>query len=321
MDWHTVVKISDSGCRIKHRDKILALGSCFSQEIGSHLEEAKFKININPFGTLYHPEAIARALEYGLRRQQWEPEFATLQQDVWYSWHHHGKISALTEEGLQNQIFTIHNDLTEFLKDTKIIMITPGTAWGYRLKSGNQIVANCHKAPSHFFEKVMMQAAEVSACFQSMIDHVRAQFPDIKFVFTVSPVRHLRDGFHENQLSKSSLLLGIQDVVEQNNDVYYFPSYEIMLDELRDYRFYAPDKIHPTEEAIQYIWKRFRTWCMDETTEALIQEINSLQAQLRHKAFHTETPQYALFRERLGTQLEKLMDRYPELDWEKEMIR
>jgi hypothetical protein len=321
MEWHIVLKISDPGFSINHGDQILALGSCFSQEIGGCLEDSKFRININPFGTLYHPEAIARVLEYGLGRQQWHPEYATRQQDVWYSWHHHGKVSSLSEEGLQRHIEKIHSELIASLKKTRIIMITPGTAWGYNLKSSNQVVANCHKAPAQIFEKIMMPPESVSACFQKMIDNVREQFPEIKFVFTVSPVRHLRDGFHENQLSKSSLLLGIQEIVEQNEDVYYFPSYEIMLDELRDYRFYAADKIHPSEEAIHYIWKRFRSWCMNETTEMLIQEINALQAQLRHKAFHTETPQYKLFKERLMTQLDKLTDKYPEIDWGKEMER
>lgn len=320
MEWHTVVKISDSGCRIQHSENILALGSCFSQEIGTCLEEAKFNIHINPFGTLYHPEAIARVLEYGLGRQQWSPEFATLQQDVWYSWHHHGKVSSTSVEDLMTQIEKIHSTLSDYLKTTKVIMITPGTAWGYRLKSSNEVVANCHKAPSQIFEKVLMQPDKVIACFQMMLDQVRAQFPDIKFVFTVSPVRHLRDGFHENQLSKSALLLGIQEVVEKNEQVFYFPSYEIMLDELRDYRFYAPDKIHPSETAIQYIWKRFRSWCMDEATEAFIQEINALQTQLRHKVFHTETPQYKLFKEKLGAQLDKLREKYPELDWGKEEV-
>lgn len=319
MEWHTVLKISDPGFSIKHGDQILALGSCFSQEIGSCMEEAKFDVNINPFGTLYHPEAIARVLEYGLGRQRWHPELATNQQDVWYSWHHHGKVSSPTEAGLQDQIQKIHTELIASLKETRIIMITPGTAWGYKLKSSNEVVANCHKAPAQIFEKVMMSPESVSDCFQKMIYNVRAQFPEIKFVFTVSPVRHLRDGFHENQLSKSSLLLGIQEVVEQNEEVYYFPSYEIMLDELRDYRFYASDKIHPSDEAIQYIWKRFRSWSMTESTESLIQEILGLHAQLRHKAFHTETAKYKFFKEKLQNQLDKLMLNYPDIDWGKEV--
>ncbi len=318
MEWHTVLKITNAGFSINHEDNILALGSCFSQEIGSCLEEAKFKISINPFGTLYHPEAIARVLEYGLGRKVWDTDFATMQQDVWYSWHHHGKVSATSSDGLEDQIEKIHSTLTEYLKKTKVIMITPGTSWGYRLKSSHEIVANCHKAPSQIFEKVIMSPEAVTECFQRMLDNVRAQFPEIKFVFTVSPVRHLRDGFHENQLSKSSLLLGIQKVVDQNADVYYFPSYEIMLDELRDYRFYGPDKIHPSYEAIQYIWKRFRAWCMDASTEVLVQEINALKAQLGHRAFHTETPQHKLFKERLEDQLNKLKEKYPDIDWRKE---
>ncbi len=318
MEWHTTVKISNAGFNIKHTDPILALGSCFSQEIGDCLEDAKFTICINPFGTLYHPEAIARVLDYGLGRQVWQPEFATMQQDVWYSWHHHGKVSDISEEGLQHQIESIHANLTLFLKSTKVIMITPGTAWAYRLKSSNEVVANCHKAPSQIFEKSMMRPEEISDCFHRMISHVREQYPDIVFVFTVSPVRHLRDGFHENQLSKSALLLGIQDVMEKNEQVFYFPSYEIMLDELRDYRFYASDKIHPSEEAVEYIWKRFRSWCMDESTETLIQEIKSVLSQLGHKAFHADTPQHQLFKERLRNQLDKLMSEYPEMDWERE---
>lgn len=319
MEWHTIVKISNAGFNIKHTDPILALGSCFSQEIGDCLEVAKFTISINPFGTLYHPEAIARVLDYGLGRQEWQPEFATLQQDVWYSWHHHGKVSSLSEEGLQGQIEKIHSDLFAYLKKTRIIMITPGTAWGYRLKSSNEVVANCHKAPSQIFEKSMLTPGEISNCFHNMISRVREQYPEIVFVFTVSPVRHLRDGFHENQLSKSALLLGIQEVIEKNEQVFYFPSYEIMLDELRDYRFYTPDKIHPSQEAVEYIWKRFRSWCMDDSTEALVQDINSLQAQLSHKAFHADTPQHKLFKERLRNQLDKLMSEYPEVDWGKEI--
>lgn len=321
MEWHTVVKISGAGFILKHTDPILALGSCFSQEIGACMEDAKFTISINPFGTLYHPEAIARVLDYGLGRMVWQSKFATLQQDVWYSWHHHGKVSDITEEGLQHQIESIHAKLVLFLKSTKVIMITPGTAWAYRLKSTNEVVANCHKAPSQIFEKSMMTSKEISDCFHRMISRVREQYPEIVFVFTVSPVRHLRDGFHENQLSKSALLLGIQEVLEKNERVFYFPSYEIMLDELRDYRFYAADKIHPTEEAVEYIWQRFRTWCMSESTESLIQEIKNLQMQLNHKAFHTETPQYKLFQERLRNQLSKLKEEHPEMDWGKEMER
>lgn len=279
MKLQTTVDIKLSEWKIGYGDTVLMLGSCFSDEIGRQMEERKMAVTCNPFGTLYNPLSIAQAINYQLPITN--HRLPLVEHDgLWHSMAHHGSFSRATREETEKAVKDSVEAMQRALDEATVVIVTFGTAWVYELRgdglpvtgyevSGLGVVGNCHKMPEKWFRRRRLTVEEIVEAWQPIL----AQYPDKRWLFTVSPIRHVRDGLHENQLSKATLLMAVERLVESQKskvESSYFPSYEIMLDELRDYRFYADDLVHPSGMAVEYIWERFcETFCTPQTINAM----------------------------------------------------
>ncbi len=266
MKLQTIVDIKPSGWKIGYEDKILMLGSCFSDEIGEQMQQRYLQVTCNPFGTLYNPLSIANAINYKLQITNYELPLVEYD-GLWHSMAHHGSFSRPTKEETEAAVMQSVEKMQRALAEATVVIVTFGTAWVYEM--GGQIVGNCHKLPADTFTRRRLSVEEIVATWQPII----ARYPDKHWLFTVSPIRHIKDGLHENQLSKATLLRAIDELALPFREgmVGYFPSYEIMLDELRDYRFYADDLVHPSSLAVNYIWERFvETFCTPKTKNELV---------------------------------------------------
>ena len=261
MKLQTIVDIQPSAWKIGYEDRILMVGSCFSDEIGAQMQERYLHVTCNPFGTLYNPLSIAQALTMT------EMPVLVEHEGLWHSMAHHGAFSRADKNEAEQAIRGSIETMQQALQEATVVIVTFGTAWVYELKDGisglgvSGLVGNCHKLPESCFNRRRLSVEEIVAAWKPIL----AQYSDKRWLFTVSPIRHIRDGLHENQLSKATLL----QAVEYLGD--YFSSYEIMLDELRDYRFYADDLVHPSSLAVNYIWERFvDTFCTPQTKNELV---------------------------------------------------
>lgn len=281
-NFRTEYKPSKSNFDIAHQDKLIFIGSCFSDNISVKLTERKFEVLANPYGVLFNPISIFTALKEIIEGQIYTEKDLGQHNELFYSFHHHSNFSHINQsEALEN----INNQIQKaqtFLKESQTLFITFGTAWAYTYQ--NEIVANCHKIPNQQFEKVLLESNQIVEGW-SVIETVLKDFnPNLNIVFTVSPVRHLKDGFEENNLSKAILRTAIHQIQKGNKDISYFPSYEMMMDDLRDYRFYKSDMLHPNEDAIHYIWQKFSSVFFNENTQALNERIYKLVLATQHKA-------------------------------------
>lgn len=319
MNLHTPVELPPGLPQINHAQRLLLMGSCFAENIGMLLAESKFGVDLNPFGILYNPLSVSAAL-----REAWSGKVYTeadlfFYRECWHSPMHHGAFSAATpQETLRN----INRRLSSLRQETACpdwLILTFGTAYVYERKDTGQVVANCHKQPERMFTRRRLTVEEIVEDYVPLLNDLWQRAPGMKVLFTVSPIRHVRDGLHANQLSKSTLLLAVarlQEIFPQA--AFYFPSYEIVLDELRDYRFFADDMVHPSPLAIQYIWERFgRTFFTDDTRQ-VIEECDGIRRALAHKPFHPEAQEYKRFLGQIVLKIERLNGKYPYLDFEKE---
>ena len=258
MKLQTIVDIKPSEWKIGYEDKILMVGSCFSDEIGALMQQRGLQVTCNPFGTLYNPISIANALN--LQSPIFNLQF---HDGLYHSMDHHGAFSRPTEEETRAAVAESIETMQRALNEANVVIVTFGTAWVYEMNG--KVVANCHKLPEKEFTRLRLSVEEIVAAWQPIL----AQYPDKHWLFTVSPIRHIKDGLHENQLSKATLLQAVEQMVNgkwTNGTLQYFPSYEILLDELRDYRFFADDLVHPSSMAVNYIWERFAdTFCTPQT--------------------------------------------------------
>lgn len=284
----------------------LTLGSCFSDAIGERLVRTKFTAVPNPFGVIYNPISIHRMLNYALNRQT-PPDFTYYaRQDVHHNHDLHSEFSALSREALENRIRTQINNVNMELPTTDVIIVTYGTAWVYQLKDSGHIVANCHKRPSADFEKRLLTVDEILASFAEIHTQLQAANAGVKIILTVSPVRHIKDTLPLNSVSKSVLRVACHRLVEAFAGVDYFPAYEIMMDDLRDYRFYDSDMIHPSAVAEEYIWERFTETYLDTPTREFIIEWRKIQAALNHRPFHPESSGHKNFLKEVLNKLHNL---------------
>ncbi len=304
--FRTELNLKPSQIRLTMQDQFLTVGSCFANAIGTRLEDFKFKALKNPFGTTYNPVSIHRHLAWALKNEQ-PPEYSFgSNSEVFFNYHFHSQFGALNKPEIISQIKQVIHQTNTYLQNTSCLLITYGTAWIYEWIDKKEIVANCHKQPASHFEKRLLKQTEIEDSFTWMHDMLLKQNPSLKIILTVSPVRHIKDTLMLNSVSKSILRLACHSIAEQNKNVEYFPSYEIMMDDLRDYRFYKQDRIHPTEEAEDYIWEKFCQSHFDETTLTVIKEWQEIKASLAHKPFHLKSEKHQLFLKNLLTRLEKL---------------
>ncbi len=281
----TIVDCEPSERKIGYEDKILMLGSCFSDEIGEQMKQRNMSVTCNPFGTLYNPLSIANAICSSFVHCT---SYIVHHDGLWHSMMHHGSFSRPTREEAEEAVKASIETMQKALQEATVVIVTFGTAWIYEMNG--EIVGNCHKLPADRFTRRRLTVEEIVAAWQPIIE----RYPDKHWIFTVSPIRHIKDGLHENQLSKATLLMAIEQLIDnrqsivprQSSNRHYFPSYEILLDELRDYRFYADDLVHPSSLAVNYIWERFvDTFCTPQTRNEMTLQ-HKRWKQTQHRPLH-----------------------------------
>ncbi len=308
MKLQTTVDIKSSEWQAPIDARWLLLGSCFSDEIGRKMDEHYLRVTSNPFGTLYNPLSIAQAL------QMTEMPELVEYGGLWHAMSHHGSFSFATREDTERAVQQSIDTMQTALREADTIIVTFGTAWVYeqmvncKWSNGKCIVANCHKMPADLFTRRRLSVEEILAAWKPILK----QYKDKRWVFTVSPIRHIKDGLHENQLSKAILLLAVDRLLSDSSS--YFPSYEILLDELRDYRFYADDLVHPSTMAVECIWQRFaETYFSAETRKELL-ELHSLWLDRHHTLLHPDTPEAQHFLHHVEEKTKQLHQHYPWID-------
>ena len=322
MDFRTIVELPKKQAIIHHCDKILLMGSCFAEGIGKMFIDDKFVCTSNPYGVLYNPLSIECALKELLQRKFYTiKDPALVKYNGWHSLHHHGSFSALALEDCVKNINSGLEQTYQNFFQTKILFITWGTAWVYRWQQSGEIVANCHKIPSSFFVRERLDVDTIVNSYSKLITQLLEKVnPELKVIFTVSPVRHMKDGFHENQLSKSILLLAIEALQKSfDEQVFYFPSYEIMMDELRDYRFYADDMLHPSLLAQNFIWQRLAEYYFSDECHMIIKKWDEIKKGLAHKPFHPESAEYKAFLCQIVLKINQLKEKYPYFEVKNEL--
>ncbi len=294
--FRTTINLKPADFKIDHDNKILCVGSCFAENMAERLRDAMIPVYINPFGISYNPISIAEAIKFSSDNKQFVKEDLDFDGQLFHSWQHHGSFSS-TDTALTLTKINTHINEAHLFSATHII-ITFGTARVYELIEQKRIVNNCHKVPAKFFKKRLLSVEEiVEVCTPLFADLLNA---GKKIILSVSPIRHLRDGFVENNVSKSILILAIHRLLEIFPDgVHYFPAYEIVLDDLRDYRFYADDMIHPSNPAIEYIWQNFQSVYFNDTTKNRMNEITKIKKMQAHRPLHPETKNHEDFKKKL----------------------
>ena len=300
---------------IDYNSKIILLGSCFSDNIGQKLSYHKFKSILNPFGILFHPKAIESVIKNALCKKKYTEKDIFFLNERWQSFEAHSKLSSSSKEEVIEQLNKASVSINKAVKNSTHFIITLGTSWVYRSNESGEIVANCHKVSQNKFKKELLSVAEINKSLSFIISLIKEINPSISFIFTVSPVRHLKDGVIENQQSKSHLISALHQIIPIHKNSFYFPSYEVMMDELRDYRFYKEDMIHPNQIAINYIWEKFyENWLSDEALE-LKKEVIKIQRGLEHKPFNPNSEGHQQFLSSLQEKIETLKKKYSHISF------
>ncbi|MEG2341141.1 MAG: GSCFA domain-containing protein [Odoribacter sp.] len=310
MELQTKIDIVRPNFEINYRSSILMIGSCFTENIGEKLAYFKFNIDLNPCGIVYNPFSVANVLQLLLAHKRLTESDLLSNNGKWVSLLHHGRFSALQAADCLKNI----NERLELsaarLKTTNVLIITWGTSWVYRYKENGMIVSNCHKFPATAFDRFRLTVAEIVEKYTELIARLKTLTPDLQILFTVSPVRHWKDGAHGNQLSKSVLFLAIDELVRKFDCVSYFPAYEIVMDELRDYRFYAEDMLHPSTRTIDYIWEKFGENYLSKETEPLRKRIDKINKTLLHRSSDPDSPAALELQERLKKEIKEIEQEY-----------
>ena len=311
MNLKTQIKLQNYPISISHEDKILSIGSCFSENIGAKLKENKFDVLVNPYGIVFNPISISIAINECLEGKQYKESDLNKNGEIYFSYNHHGSFSGLDSKAVLNNINEKIKKGNEFLENSDVLILTLGSAWVYRRKQTNEVVANCHKVPTTEFTKELLSVSEVVEKLTDSINRIKSVNPSIKIITTISPVRHWKDGVVENQHSKATLHLALKELNEGFEDSYYFPSYEIMMDELRDYRFYGDDMLHPSELAIDYIWEKFGDSFFDTNTKELNKRISQLNKEKNHRPLNPESVDFKKFQDQIIVKEKKLHLEFP----------
>lgn len=317
MMWQTVVDIEKPDFSVDYHSRWMLIGSCFAENMGMKLMENRFAVDCNPCGIVYNPESVAQVLERLMDERVVTPDELIWHEGKWMSWGHHGRFSASEREVCLEKMNARIYRGAEQLRRADVLLITFGTSWVYRYLQSGCVVANCHRFPECDFERFRLSVPEIVGLYERLLEQLERINPGVRVLFTVSPIRHWKDGAHGNQLSKSVLLLAIDELVKRRKRVYYFPSYEIVLDELRDYRFYAEDMLHVSGQAVDYIWTRFRDTFLSADALQVMRQVEKINKGLNHRPSDPESETYIAFRRKLEGELEQLGNKYPLLNRER----
>ncbi|NOT73779.1 MAG: GSCFA domain-containing protein [Cyclobacteriaceae bacterium] len=305
MDFRTELTPKHSR-KINLKDPILTLGSCFSQSIGKKFTDFKFQTSINPFGTTYHPYAIHKLLSLAAKQKSPDQDTFLVNNDTHYNYDFHSAIHGTSLPSLKENIHSIITSAHQYLKSCSVIILTYGTAWSYKRTDNGNPVANCHKMPSHLFNKELIDSNDICISFKETYEILKNINPSLRIILTVSPVRHVNDTLELNSVSKSILRVACHRLSTENRDVEYFPAFEIMMDDLRDYRFYKSDLIHPTETAENYIWEKFIESYFDEPTKNFLDQWSQIQKAIHHRPFLPAGSAHQKFLHQTLSKLEEL---------------
>ena len=297
--------------QVDYDSKIALFGSCFTENISKKLDYFKFQNFVNPFGILFQPKAIENILTNAINEKVYTEDDVFFYNERWHCFESHSALSDPSKEVLLERLNGARESTKKQIQDATHIIITLGTSWAYRFIETDTLVANCHKVPQRKFLKELLSIEDITESLEATIALIRSMNTNTSILFTVSPVRHLKDGFIENTQSKAHLIAAVHQVVEPRKKVHYFPSYELLVDELRDYRFYKDDMVHPNQTAIDYVWKQFSTVWISENTQRTMQEIEAIQKGLSHKPFNPNSEQHVAFLNSLQQKMETLRKAFP----------
>lgn len=299
---------------VKYADHLLLMGSCFAEEIGERLQGHYFDALVNPHGILYNPISITQALHSYLDKRQYTREDLFQQGDLWHSWDHHSRFSGLDPEQVLTGINAQQNAAAERLENADWLMITLGSAHTYTLQEGNRLVGNCHKVPAAAFHKRLLTAQDIISALDNVMHRLFFRNRKVKILFTISPVRYVRDGVVENNLSKAILLQAVHHMVNKFDRLFYFPAYELVIDDLRDYRFYKEDLVHPNEMAINYVWESFIANSLSASDKTLFNNITDINRAASHRPFNPAGQQHQQFLQTYTRKVQALMQQHPPLE-------
>jgi len=314
MKFRTEVIINKYPVQIEHQSQIITFGSCFAQNIGEYFKFYRFNILENPFGVLYNSASIYNSINLLFENKKFKKSDLIYYREQWHSFYHHGDFSGTDWKKCAQNINNALKNTLKFLKNSEFVILTFGTSYVYKFNKTNFIVSNCHKLPQSDFTRFRLSVKENINYISASIKLLSRINPNIKVILTVSPIRHLKDGAAENQLSKASLLLAINEIVNNADNSYYFPSYEIMLDELRDYRFYAQDMLHPGKPATDYIWEKFSNAFFSDECKLIMKEVEKISKARNHIPRNKEVKSYQTFLLNQIDLIDKLIKKYPHLN-------
>lgn len=318
MDFHLSFDPPSMQDKISLRDKIMLSGSCFTEHMSAKLKQYKFHIQENPHGILFNPISLARSVQACITNKHYTDADIFFDQGIWSGWDFH---SCFSDPDPKTTLTAMNQSVGAghlFMKNAQWLILTLGSAFVYQLENG-QIVANCHKAPAALFRKRLLTVEEVLSELDNLIHRVNLFNPGMRIIFTISPVRHLRDGFVENNRSKAILIQAVHHLVNKFSKLFYFPAYELVIDDLRDYRFFAEDMVHPNYQATNYVWEKFAASSFTDSTRETMKEIYKLSAARLHKALHPGSDLHKKFLQKNHREAMELAGRLPFLDFSEEL--
>lgn len=315
MQFRTELKLPPAPFSISHQHRIMPLGSCFSEHMANRLKRYLFHVTPNPFGTSYNPLSLANQVNDIRQNRKYVAGDLNQQGDTYFSFDHYTAFSDADQnvvlQNINNALEKVHRSLPK----TGLLMLTLGTAHAWQYQKENRIVNNCHKIPGKEFERVLLSPEKIIEKLGSALDQLLADYPELQVMLTVSPIRHLRDGAVANQRSKAILLVAAHELADKNERIHYFPSYELMMDDLRDYRFYTDDMIHPTDQAVEYIWQKFSKTILSEKSQEAVRNIEPILRFLEHRPSNIESAAHRESINRMIKVVDQEKARLPEANW------
>ena len=318
-NFRTIIEAKQSENRINHDTSLMFLGSCFTENIGNKMDEFKFPALVNPFGVLYNPVSVRHGLEILIDQKKFVESDLGNFNDQWFSFYHDSEFSNTNQKECLNTINSSIEKASKHLRKTKYLVITFGTSWVYKYKTTDKIVSNCHKIPAKEFERIKLEPEDIFVEWANLISRLLELNSGLNIIFTVSPVRHWKDGAVQNQLSKSTLILAIHQLAQEFSNIEYFPAYEILMDDLRDYRFYADDMLHPSKMAIEYIWDKFAQTYFEKDTVNVIADIKKIILAKNHRPINPKTASHDKFLKSQIEIIKELAEKYSFIDLNNEL--
>lgn len=313
------ITIKTPSQKITYSNKIFLIGSCFTGHIGKRLEELKFPVLQNPNGILFDPVSVSKSLVSYIDQKQYEKADLFYLNELWQSWNHHSMFSGINAEQVVNNINLSQQKAHKYLHQANWLIITLGSSFSYMLSQNQQPVANCHRAPAQWFKKHLLAIEETMLSLEKTIEKLLVFNPSLQIIFTISPVRHIRDGIVENNRSKARLIEVVHQLVEKYSHIHYFPAYELVIDILRDYRFYDIDLVHPNYAATEFVFEKFVQTFIPSDTQTVMEEIKSIVTAYKHKPFQAETELHKTFLRNILEKVKILQEKQPQINFSKEI--